>query len=85
MKKTWPWNSKLWGVKFTGSQGDTMILGTLWHCRAPHYAGAPTRTLLFTTRKAAREWCKSRNDKWPVKLKWHVRPVRVLETVRELP
>lgn len=73
------WNRLMWGVEF---QSDRPILiGTLWDQRFPRSVPPfePTRTLLFTTRKAARDWCKSRNV---IRRETLFRPVRVRETVR---
>lgn len=83
------WNRKLWAVEFTSSKHDNkLLLGSLWHGHKLNpYPGEPTHVLLFTTRKAAREWCKNkqaqfagRNDCCAI---WRFRPVRVREMVRK--
>lgn len=81
------WNQKkLWGVEFTNSN-DKMLIGRAWHRHfGGTYQGEPARALLFTTRKAAREWCKEKRAQYAERddlcAKWRFRPVRVRETVR---
>ena len=85
-----PWHRKLWGIKFKGGidKDPPILLGSLWHENpGKEYPGAPTRALLFTTRSAARQWCKERMAKWNARedanqLNWKVTPVRVTDTVR---
>ncbi len=82
----------LWGVRFTGSSVDPvpMLIGTLWMDRAREqaYPGEPTRALLFTTRAAAREFCRYQMARWSlgdsIVRQWRVQPVRVREVVAEV-
>jgi hypothetical protein len=89
-----PWDRMLWGVEFTGSGPDDapMLIGRLWATEwasSTPYPGEPTRALLFTTRKMARQWCAETMAKWrdgrhrdDCVTRWRVRPVRVRETVK---
>jgi hypothetical protein len=84
------WDRILWGVEFNSHFRDDppVLLGKAW---APLYTstaglpGEPTRALLFSTRKQARDWCRDRNRGWAERndscSKWRVKPVRVHETV----
>jgi len=75
------WNRKLWGIEYR-SKTLNHIIGNLWNYSfaEPHkgYDGEPTHALLFTTRAAAREWCKSKGNSSSL----HV--VRVREIVRTI-
>ena len=87
------WNRVLWGVLFTTGHKhhEPVLIGALWarDLGGVPYQGEPTRTLLFTSRAAARAWCASKLEIWRAGrskgdfvLRWRVRPVRVRETVR---
>ncbi len=87
------WRRKLWGVEFRGSIKDDkpMLLGSLWHqleCNRDHYYGEPTRALVFSTREAARAWCRDQMRRYHgsnnVCAAWKFRPVRVLEKVQTI-
>lgn len=82
------WNRKLWGVEFTSPGSAPLLIGTLWMRECDdrkHYPGEPTRPILFTTRKAAREWCRERTATTQAhgdcREFWAFRAVRVRETV----
>lgn len=62
---------------------ESMILGTQWHKLEPRrYDGEPTRALLFTTRKAARDWSRQATLKHAKHSPdWKFKPVRVSETL----
>jgi len=80
------WNRKLWGVSLLDGKERLHLLGALWntsHDYKPH-KGEPTRPLLFTTRQAAREWCKAKTAACsanPSIAHWRFVPVRVIECV----
>ena len=85
------WNRYLWGVRFTGSDGRSFLIGSSWH-RANNtanagYPGEPSRALLFCKRAQARVFCaeqiKAARLTGGVCEKWRYTPVRVRETVRE--
>ena len=81
------WTRNFWGIEHTTKERTRVLLGRLWHNMTPHnYDGEPTRALLFTTRKAAREWCIQERAKFvnhsDTYAYWRFRPVRVRETVR---
>ena len=87
------WRKELWGVQFTdGRKGDKpMLLGFAWHDmnrERLYYLGEPTRALLFTSRAAARSWCRCQHNKNRGRsdccAKWRFRPVRVVESIRPL-
>lgn len=74
-------NRKLWGVMVSGAAvRQEHLISTLWngHHYNP-YPDEPPRALLFTTRKAAREWCRAKQG---ISNVWRYRPVRVVESVR---
>ena len=71
------WDKKLWGILFTGADGESMLLGNIWHDEGSPYPGEPTRALLFQTRAQAREW--HANQRWSWRRNYRV--VRVWETV----
>lgn len=82
------WNRKLWGVEFTSPSNKSILIGTGWMQEIPnqpYYPGCPTRPILFTTRKVAREWCRDRTAEarshQDIREKWSFRAVRVRETV----
>ena len=55
------WDRKLWGVWFNAPRTEGFLISDTWDNYRPVVrAEEPTRALLFTTRKAAREWCKAR-------------------------
>jgi hypothetical protein len=82
-----PWHRKLWGVEFSSGSDDRRLIGSAWARFSGfpgHHPGDPTRALLFTTRNAARAWCKAETDHYrhrPDSLNWRFRPVRVIERV----
>lgn len=85
------WNRKLWGVEFISPNNKPILICTLWMHEMPSkalYPGCPSRPILFTTRKAAREWCCDRTEttqsRGGVQEKWAFRAVRVQETVRRI-
>jgi hypothetical protein len=86
------WDKKLWAVQFTGADGRTFLLGTRWHRAAnvsnKGYPGEPSRALLFTARRFAREYCtdqrKAAQETGGVCAKWKYKPVRVRESVTAL-
>ena len=81
------WHRLLWDVQFRGADGDRTIdvLGTGWHdgFAGRRYPGEPTRALLFTTRAAARAWCRAKQagyaDRTDTCAAWRFRPIRVRE------
>ena len=82
------WDRLLWGVEFADSTDRRLtILGTVWMDPPPEsqYEGEPTRPILFTTRKLAREWCKNKQAEYAGRkdftAKWRFRPLRVREKV----
>jgi hypothetical protein len=83
------WNQSLWAVRFTGSEGDSFLLGTRWHRVANEvnkgYPGEPPRALLFTTRQFARGFCvlqRAMSKKTGgICAQWKFTPVRVRERV----
>jgi len=82
------WNRVLWGVMFTSGREDApLLLGQAWNDPQPQslYPGEPTRTLVFTTRKDARAWCRARREKYRERTDccalWRFTPVRVRERV----
>ena len=84
-----PWDRLLWGVLFQSGRERPMLIGGSWDERLrdrKHYLDEPTRPILFTTRRSAREWCQiqrakynQRNDELRA---WKFSPVRVRETVK---
>lgn len=83
------WNRKLWGVEFSSPGEKPTIIGSLWHRekREAVYPGEPTSALVFCTRRAAREFCKSRMAEYKGRSDfvalWRFRAVRVVEIVRK--
>jgi hypothetical protein len=81
------WNRKMWGVTMKSPLSPLSLLGRAWiRGEKPNYEGEPSRTLVFQTRRQAREycraentWCKARTDCCH---EWKFRAVRVRETVR---
>ena len=63
------------------------MIGESWHNSmiSVRHKGEPTRPLLFTTRAAARDWCRSYMDKYKGRsdccAEWVFTPVRVREVV----
>lgn len=84
------WEQKLWAIKFTGAMDDPpMLIGEGWHHnRDSSYYGEPLRPLLFTTRKAARTWCKNQHAKYAGRTdccaEWSFVPVRVSLVVKPI-
>ena len=79
------WDKKLWGIEYTTLDGRKIIISNMWHhySAAPHlYPGEPSRAMLFTTRKTAREWMASESHYSVSRRYWRV--VRVRETVRKI-
>lgn len=91
MSKPKPWSRLLWGVELISPRSKPMLLGSVWLDPMPksQYTGEPSRALLFTTRKAAREWClgrmAERANRTDVCRHWRYRPARVREIVRVEP
>jgi len=83
------WDRKLWGVRFTSPVGDKDLIGESWNAlrRSQDYEGQPAHALLFTTRAAARNWCREKQagyatrPLWDTCRAWRFRPVRVRERV----
>jgi hypothetical protein len=81
------WDRRLWGVKFSSPKGGAVLIGEGWDDSRfmTRHDGEPTRTLLFTTRAAARKWCKTKMDKCKDRndccADWVFTPVRVRELV----
>ena len=83
------WNRKQWGIETELDKGRAVLIGAGWHSARPaQYSGEPTRCLLFTTRAAARAWCKAKMATYAHRedscAKWKFRPVRVIESVRKV-
>jgi hypothetical protein len=84
------WDRLLWGIRFVGADGKSMLLGSLWLDReqqgAPYW-GEPTRALLFRSREMARKFCSAQHNRYKGRedccARWRFHPVRVRETVRE--
>lgn len=81
-----PWDRRMWGVAIHfHDDSSPRLIGSLWDqelCDRYHYAGEPTRPLLFKTRAQARAWCRRNMDGWgPGRPTWALRPVRVRETI----
>ena len=81
------WNRLLCGVEFADRHKGRFLLGTAWMNPPPkaQYEGEPTRPILFTSRKLAREWCKNKQAQYAGRTdfvaKWRFRPVRAREKV----
>lgn len=87
------WRSRIfWAIRFDGSSGDPMVIGTAWHKEANErnkgYVGEPSRALLFKTRMQARKYCAARRKEYAtiggVCAKWRFTPIRVRESVTTL-
>lgn len=84
------WNRKLWGVAYVPQKtphnsDESMLIGQLWddtirQQKSPK--GLATSPLLFTNRRAARDWCVQANATSFLNGKF--RPVRVVHTVRRI-
>lgn len=75
-------NRKLWGIQFVDKTANReFLIGGGWHpeMMRDRYKGEPARAVLFTTRKAAQEWCKEKNSAMCCQAK--LRVVRVIESV----
>jgi hypothetical protein len=85
------WDRVFWAIRFTRAmRGDMpMLLGTAWHKEANErnkgYVGEPSRTLLFKTRKHARQYCAAQMASYAARgdvcSKWKFTPVRVRELI----
>lgn len=87
------WDRKLWGVSFSGTLGESILIDETWdQYRAGEVGipGEPIRALLFITRTAARDWCKAKMQRYKERndrceetgcTKWRFKPVRVRELV----
>lgn len=79
------WDQKLWGVKFISpiSGDEEGLIGQGWHdIRPAFYEGEPLcRPLLFSSRRAARKWCREQREKYARRTDhrkdWQFIPVRV--------
>ena len=72
------WDSMLWGVTFSSQKTSPILIGRTWGGHfGEHYAGEPTRPLLFNTRREAQAWCKEKNGNGCIRF----RAVRVREVV----
>ena len=86
------WNRRLWGIELTTARTNDKptLLGCGWSegAHATPYFGEPSRALLFTTRAAAREWCRSKMisyaDRADCCADWRFRPVRVVEKLLKI-
>lgn len=85
------WERKLWGVLFIADGKAEFLIGTAWAKERNAFQChplEPSRTLLFMTRRTAREWCKKGNAYYRsqdgVCGTWRFRPVPVRETVRPI-
>lgn len=59
------WDRKLWGVVLSDSTDGSLLLGEVWHgIETATRPGEPTRALLFTSRKAARAWCRAKAERY---------------------
>ncbi len=78
------WNRELWGIEFKSKETPPMLIGGGWHeaMIRPRYPGEPSRAVLFTSRRLAREWCEAKQKTYNVNLPdWKLRVVKVLEVV----
>ena len=84
---TAPWDRRLWGVEWVAPPSAPMLIGALWTVSEPGrgYIGEPTRPLLFTTRRHARQWCAEKMAQYAGRTDslrhWTFRAVRVREIV----
>ena len=80
------WDRVLWGIelKSTITTEPPMMLGarrdTTDRCG---HDGEPTRTLLFCTRKQARDWRRENNER-DGHLGWKYTPIKVRERVEKI-
>lgn len=86
MSATQPWRPRLsWGVSLENQGPARMMLGDAWdHAtwdayRRIGWRPQVSRPLLFSSRAAARAWCKAKTAEWK-DAGWIFRPVRVRET-----
>ena len=95
------WLTRLhWGIAFTGAhtKDEPMLIGEAW-CQqrqadilaSKAIGDAPIRPLLFTRRKAAREWCRERHEFYRTNYTdghtcrlWRFRPVRIRVSYAEV-
>jgi hypothetical protein len=84
------WDRLKWGVVFwtVGDGGrHRKLLGTGCNCPppSPHYAGEPTRPLLFDRKKDAVAWCRAKRAQYRTRTdhlrRWRFTPVRVREQI----
>ena len=88
-KLTREWNRTFWGVQFISDLENEapILLGSLWRTEVRNvpYPDEPSRPILFRTRSAARNWCKTRMEENSKRLdfisRWKFRPVKVREQV----
>jgi len=86
------WNRRFWGVEFKGSMKDNKpsLLGSSWRDfgKVVPHTDEPTRVMLFTTRRAARQWCREKHQRYADRqdccADWRFRPIRVQEIVRKI-
>lgn len=87
-RRAWTWERLLWGVELVSDRDDPLgPLATGWHKPPPAsaYDGEPTRTLAFTTRRKAAEWCRTATaEAARHSPDWRFRVVRVRETTEQL-
>lgn len=82
------WDRIMWGIEFRNGNETPTLLGGGWggfNAGVSRYKGEPTRALVFSTRRQARDYCRMKHQEYkdhPICGKWRFRPVRVRETVR---
>ena len=81
------WKKRLWGIQQSSPLSRPMLIGLTWHVTdRMFYDAEPSRALLFTTRTAARKYCRAQHalyaDRTDSCADWRFVPVRVCETVR---
>jgi len=83
-----PWDYLRWAVKMSSKSccPEGMLIGTAWHKVTPAlYEGAPSRALLFNSRKQARDWCRAKTIECAKhSTDWKYTAVRVRETIIEI-
>lgn len=75
----------LWGVRlYSGDEQPSGILFKPWAGKPQEklYVGEPVEPLLFTTKKHALDWCRTRNAEYKASMdsvvsKWRMRVCRV--------
>ena len=85
-----PWDRRMWGVVHyhvgLRRHEPPMLLGAGWDKgRTRYHQGEPSRTLVFTSRKLAREWCAKESEWCGARTDccrdWRFVPVKVRELV----